>query len=45
MGALAMVNDTEHPANEDYLGVLRAYEVLPLFWSRRREAVAAPNGR
>ena len=45
MGALAMVNDTEHPANEDYLGVLRAYDILPVFWSRRQEAVELLNGR
>ena len=45
MGALAMVNDAEHPADEEYLGVLRAYDVLPVFWSQRQEAGAALNGR
>lgn len=46
-GALAMINDMDmiRPPNEEYLAALRAYEVEPLLWSGREEAVSLLNGR
>jgi hypothetical protein len=45
LGALAMINDTVRPPNEDYLAALRVYEVEPLLWSQRQQAISFLNGR
>jgi len=45
IGALAMVNDTVRPPNEEHLSALRAYEIQPLLWSRRQEVISVLNGR
>jgi hypothetical protein len=45
LGALAMINDAIHPPNEEHLAALRAYEIQPLLWSRRQEAISSLNGR
>ena len=37
LGALAMINDSVRAPNEESLAALRAYEVLPLLWSHRRD--------
>jgi hypothetical protein len=42
--ALTFLNDAEHPVNEDNVAALRAYEIQPLFWSQRDDALAAFNG-
>ena len=42
--AFTFLNDVEHPVKEDNLAAIRAYEIQPLFWSRRQEAVASLNG-
>lgn len=44
LGALAMINDTVRPPNEEYLAALRAYEVEPVLWSRRQQAISLLNG-
>jgi hypothetical protein len=44
LGALTFLNDLENPPNEDNLAAIRAYEIEPLFWSRRQEFVAVLNG-
>ncbi len=41
LGALAMINDTVGPPNEEYLAALRAYEVEPVIWSQRQQAISA----
>jgi hypothetical protein len=40
LGAFAMVNDTIRPSSEEYLSVLRIYDIHPLLWSNRQEAVS-----
>jgi hypothetical protein len=42
--AFTFLNDVEHPPNEENLGAIRAYEVVPLLWSRRQEALHSLNG-
>jgi hypothetical protein len=42
--AFTFLNDVEHPPNEENLGAIRAYEVVPLLWSHRQEALHALNG-
>ena len=42
--AITFINDAEHPPNEDNLAAIRAYDIQPLLWSRRDEALAALNG-
>lgn len=42
--ALTFLNDVEHPLNEDNLTAIRAYDIQPLLWSRRDDALAALNG-
>jgi len=44
LGALTFLNDVENPPSEDNLSALRAYDVEPLFWSRKQEFPAALNG-
>ena len=44
LGALAMINDTVGPPNEEYLAALRAYEVEPVIWSQRQQAISLLNG-
>jgi hypothetical protein len=41
--AFALVNDVEHPPSDENLSALRAYDVEPLFWSRRSESLAQLN--
>lgn len=43
--AFAFLNDSENPPKEDNLAAIKAYQVQPLFWSRRQEALALLNGR
>lgn len=45
LGAYAMINDAARMPSEDQVQALRAYEVEPLLWSRRQDAVALLNGR
>jgi len=45
IGGLAMINDGVRLPNEEYLTALRAYEIQPLLWSRREEALSSLNGR
>lgn len=42
--AFTFLNDLEHPPNEDNLAALRAYDVEPLFWSRRQDSLSVLNG-
>ncbi len=44
LGALAMVNDTVRPPNEEFLAALRAYEVEPVLWSQRQQGIPLLNG-
>ncbi|MBI2369726.1 MAG: DUF1828 domain-containing protein [Deltaproteobacteria bacterium] len=44
IGALAMINDSLRPPNEEHLAALRAYEIEPLLWSNRETAVSVLNG-
>ena len=45
IGGLAMINDAVRPPNEEYLAALRAYEIQPLLWSHRQEAISSLNGK
>jgi hypothetical protein len=45
LGALAMINDAVRPPNEEYLAALRVYEVEPVLWSQRQQAISLLNGR
>jgi hypothetical protein len=42
--AFTFVNDVEHPPNEDNLAAIKAYEIEPLRWSKRQEALPLLNG-
>lgn len=42
--AFTFVNDLEHPPSEDNLAAIRAYDVEPLFWSRRQDSLSVLNG-
>jgi hypothetical protein len=42
--AFAFLNDVENPPNEDNILAVKAYDVQPLFWSRRQEALPLLNG-
>jgi hypothetical protein len=42
--AFTFLNDIEHPTNEENLGVIRAYDIEPLFWARKQEALQSLNG-
>ena len=42
--AFTFLNDVENPPNEDNILAVKAYEVHPLFWSRREEALPFLNG-
>jgi hypothetical protein len=44
LGALAMINDTVRPPNEEHLAALRAYEVEPVLWSQRQQAISLLDG-
>lgn len=44
LGALAMLNDIVQVPHEEYIAVLRAYEISPLLWSQRQQMVAMLNG-
>ena len=44
LGAYAMINDGVRAPNEEHVQALRAYEVEPLLWSRRQDAVGLLNG-
>lgn len=43
--ALTFLNDLEHPPSEENLAAFRAYDIQPLFWSQRQEALQYLNGR
>jgi hypothetical protein len=42
--AFTILNDPDNPPNDDNLAAIKAYEVQPLLWSRRQEAVSLLNG-
>lgn len=42
--AFTFLNDEEHPPNEDNLSAIQAYDIQPLFWSRRKDSVSVLNG-
>jgi hypothetical protein len=42
--AFTFLNDADNPPNEDNLAAIKAYDVQPLFWSRRQDAVPLLNG-
>lgn len=44
LGALAMINDALRPPSEEFLTALRAYEVEPILWSQRQQALSLLNG-
>ncbi len=44
LGAFAIINDSSRPPNQEHLSALKAYEVVPLLWSHREEAVSVLNG-
>jgi hypothetical protein len=44
LDALVLINDSVHAPNSEHLGALRAYNVLPLLWSHREEALPLLNG-
>jgi hypothetical protein len=43
--ALTWLNDVENPPNEENLGAIRAYEIQPLMWSVKEQALDFLNGR
>lgn len=45
IGALAIINDEVRPPNEEFITALQAYEVQPLLWSNKQEAIPILNGR
>jgi len=45
LGAYAIINDTTRPPNQEHLSALKVYEVEPLLWSHRDEAISVLNGR
>jgi hypothetical protein len=42
--AYTFVNDVEHPPNEDNVAAIRAYDIEPLMWSKRQDALVLLNG-
>lgn len=44
MSAYAFLHDTEHPPQEENLAALRAYDIIPLLWSRRTDVISTLNG-
>lgn len=44
LAALAIVNDMSRVPNEDHLSALRTYEIQPILWSRRQDAIPMLNG-
>ena len=44
LGAFAIINDSNRPPNQEHLSALKAYEVVPLLWSHRDEAISVLNG-
>jgi len=42
--AFTFLNDVEHPAKEENLAAIRAYDIQPLFWSQRIQASSLLNG-
>jgi hypothetical protein len=42
--AFTFLNDMEHRVSEDNLAAIRAYEIQPLFWSHRDDALPFLNG-
>lgn len=42
--AFTFLNDVEHPPNDENLAAIKAYDVEPLFWSRRQDALPLLNG-
>lgn len=44
LGAFAIINDTTRPPNQEHLSALKVYEVVPLLWSHRDEAIPVLNG-
>jgi hypothetical protein len=44
LGAYAMINDSFRSPGEEHLTALRVYEVEPLLWSHREEALSLLNG-
>lgn len=44
VGAFAFLNDSENPPSDENVAALKAYEIEPLFWSRRIETASLLNG-
>lgn len=42
--AFTFLNDVDHPPTEENLAAVRAYEIEPLLWSHRLDAIHALNG-
>jgi hypothetical protein len=42
--AFTFLNDVDHPPTEENLGAIRAYEIEPLLWSHRQDALHELNG-
>jgi len=45
LGAIAMINDSNRFPSEDHMAALRIYEIEPVLWSYRQEALSLLNGR
>jgi hypothetical protein len=43
--AVTFINDIEHPLNDENVAAMKAYDITPLPWSHRDEALAVLNGR
>jgi hypothetical protein len=42
--AFTFINDVEHPPNDDNLSAIQAYDIRPLLWSNRNDALPELNG-
>ena len=44
LDAYTFINDVEHPPGSETVSALRAYDIEPLYWSRREENYQLLNG-
>jgi len=42
--AFTFLNDEEHPPSDDNVSALRAYDIQPILWSNRNDALVVLNG-
>lgn len=42
--AFTFINDIDHPPSDDNLSAIQAYEIKPMFWSRRNDCLSELNG-